>query len=327
MRYITIIAFTGGAILLTLLVAHFGADGILQALGSLGWQNFLTIVGFHLVLIVVMGFAWGLLGRHRTDGKLYRFIWGRLIRDSAGEVLPFSQVGGYVLGARAATKSGISGNFAAASSVVDLTMELIAQLVYTALGLALLTRLQPDNEIAVPILTAISVMTLLSLVFLFVQARGAGLIERLAMRLMKQWLGAKLGTSTTVQSHIHALHGRRPTLAACSFLHLVTWVGSGVECWLTLQFMGIDIDLSSALVIDSLLYGIRSFAFMVPNALGVQEGAYVALGALFGVAPDISLALSLIRRGRDLAIGVPALILWQVIEGRRFWQPAQPPAE
>jgi putative membrane protein len=203
-------------------------------------------------------------------------------------------------------------------------MELIGQLVYTALGLALLTLVQPDNELAIPILSAIAGMTCLALVFFFVQARGAGMIERLGMRLMKQWFGSKTNVSSTVQADIHAIHGRRPTLALCCFLHLASWVGSGVECWLTLRFMGIDIDLSSAIVIDSLLYGIRSFAFMVPNALGVQEGAYVALGSLFGVAPDVSLALSLVRRGRDIVIGIPALIAWQFVEGRRLWQPASP---
>ncbi len=324
MKYLTIIAFTAGAIVLTTLIAHFGAEGVIRALADLGWSNFLAIVGFHCGLIVLMGIAWWLLGRNRTDARPHRYIWGRLIRDSASEVLPFSQVGGYVLGARAAASIGIAGSFAAASTVVDLTMELIGQLVYTALGLALLTALQPDNRIALPILAAIGLMTILSLIFFFVQARGAGLIERLAMRLMKQWLGAKLSASSSVQSDIHELHGRRGTLISCSFLHLASWIGSGIEAWITLRLMGIDIDLSSAIVIDSLLYGIRSFAFMVPNALGVQEGAYVALGSLFGIAPDVSLALSLVRRGRDLIIGVPALIVWQLMESWRIWQTATP---
>jgi hypothetical protein len=46
----------------------------------------------------------------------------------------------------------------------------------------------------------------------------------------------------------------------------------------------------------------------------------VLLGALFGVSPEASLALSLIRRARDFAIGAPALIVWQVIEGRRAYR-------
>ncbi len=60
-----------------------------------------------------------------------------------------------------------------------------------------------------------------------------------------------------------------------------------------------------------------NFAVLVPGYLGVQEAVLAALGALFGIAPEVTLAFSLIRRARDLAIGVPVLLLWQVFEARR----------
>ena len=56
---------------------------------------------------------------------------------------------------------------------------------------------------------------------------------------------------------------------------------------------------------------------MVPSGLGVQEGAYALLGPLFGLPADAALALSLLKRARDLAIGIPLLLGWQVIESRR----------
>jgi hypothetical protein len=52
----------------------------------------------------------------------------------------------------------------------------------------------------------------------------------------------------------------------------------------------------------------------------VQEGAYILLGAGFGVTPETALALSLLKRGRDLVIGLPALVAWQLAEGRHFWR-------
>src|SRR5262249_13432524 len=69
--------------------------------------------------------------------------------------------------------------------------------------------------------------------------------------------------------------------------------------------------------IESLVYAIRSAAVFIPNALGVQEGAYVLLGPLFGVATDTALAISVLKRARDIAIGVPVLLIWQAAEGRR----------
>jgi glycosyltransferase 2 family protein len=81
------------------------------------------------------------------------------------------------------------------------------------------------------------------------------------------------------------------------------------------------------LVIEGLLYAIRSAAFAVPNAVGVQEGAYILLGAGFGVTPELALALSLLKRARDLAIGLPALAAWQSAETGRLWRRLGPPAD
>jgi len=77
-------------------------------------------------------------------------------------------------------------------------------------------------------------------------------------------------------------------------------------------------------VIESLLYAIRTVAFAIPNAVGVQEGAYILLGGSFGLTPEMGLALSLLKRARDLAIGLPALGVWQALEGGRLWDRLAP---
>jgi uncharacterized membrane protein YbhN (UPF0104 family) len=56
---------------------------------------------------------------------------------------------------------------------------------------------------------------------------------------------------------------------------------------------------------------------MVPVGLGVQEGAYALLGPLFGLPAEAALALSLIKRTRNISIGVPMLLSWQFVEIRR----------
>ena len=93
---------------------------------------------------------------------------------------------------------------------------------------------------------------------------------------------------------------------------------SSVEAWIALRLMGADPGFATVLALESLLAAIRSVAFAVPNAVGVQEGAYLLLGGGFGLPPEIALALSLLKRARDLAIGVPALLAWQLVESRRL---------
>ena len=71
------------------------------------------------------------------------------------------------------------------------------------------------------------------------------------------------------------------------------------------------------MAIESLVCAARSAAAIVPNALGVQEAAYAVLAPLFGVGAEFGLAVSLLKRARDIAVGVPILLLWQFVEGHR----------
>jgi putative membrane protein len=314
-----VIGLIAGLFLTVMFVLANGAGQIWRSATLLGWSGFLAVLLFHLCLIAGMGSGWWLLGRGREDISLKRCVWGRLIRDSAAEALPLSQIGGFVVGARAITLAGVSSAFAAASTVVDVTVELVAQLGYTLLGLLLLSLVRPDNAFAGPGLAGLSAMAILASIFIAVQARGAGFVEQAGQRLARQFLGGRIGASGAVQAQIRALHRRRAALAGATCVHLACWLLSGVETWGTLRLMQVRLSLADGLIIDSLLYGMRSIAFMVPNAFGVQEGGLVILGAMFGVGADTALALSLIKRARDLTIGVPALLTWQALEGRRVW--------
>jgi len=317
-KFAAVLGLVAGLALATLLVLAYGAGAIWHAAAALGWGGFAAVALYHTALMGLMGVAWWLLAAGQLWARVWRFAAARLIRDSASEALPFSQLGGYVAGVRSATLAGIPAAFAAGSTVVDVTAELAAQLAYTLLGLGLLAWLRPGDRLILPVLAGVAVMTVLAGIFIAVQARGAGLLERASTRLTRQFLG-RAGASGAVQDTITRLHARPLRLAAATLVHLASWVLSGLETWLTLHLMGVPLSVAAALAIDSLLYGLRSVAFFVPSALGVQEGGLVLLGGMFGLGPEAALALSFIKRGRDLAIGVPALLAWQMIEGRRAW--------
>jgi hypothetical protein len=50
----------------------------------------------------------------------------------------------------------------------------------------------------------------------------------------------------------------------------------------------------------------------------VQEAGIVIFGHMAGVGGDVALSLSLAKRMREILFGVPALVSWQVVEGRRM---------
>src|SRR5438552_14166630 len=127
MRALSIIAALLGLATVAALVGYFGTGPVLRSLLAIGWAGFSVICLVHLAVISVEGVAWRLLV---PGTRFWVFVWGRVVRDAGSEVLPVSQMGGCVLGARAVALAGVRGTIAAASPMVDLTLEFLAKLAY-----------------------------------------------------------------------------------------------------------------------------------------------------------------------------------------------------
>jgi putative membrane protein len=308
-----------GLALIGILIGYFGADAVFRSLLAVGWGGFATICLIHLALMAVMGIAWWAL---LPGTKLWISIWGRLVRDAGSEVLPLSQVGGYVLGARAIAFAGVPGSTAAASTIVDVSLEFVSQIAFTGLALGWLIRLWPASPIAAPVAIGLAVAAILGVGLFAAQRRGFDFIDRLARVLGRDRLERTAAGAAALQAAVSAIYGRRLRLCANFVLHLVSWIAATTEVWLALRFAGAPLGFGVVLVIEGLLYAVRSVAFAVPNAVGVQEGAYILLGGSFGLTPEMALALSLLKRARDLTLGLPVLAACQFFEGRRLWRRA-----
>ena len=109
-------------------------------------------------------------------------------------------------------------------------------------------------------------------------------------------------------------------------MHFAGWIAAAGGVWIAFHLIGQRVDFASVIAIESLICATRSAALFVPNALGVQEAAYAVLTPLFGIGPEIGLAVSVLKRARDIALGLPILAIWQAVEGRRALtgEPADP---
>ncbi len=317
MKLFSVLAAVLGLSLIAVLIFHFGPQAVTRPLIAVGWTGFAAVCSIHLALIAVMGLAWGVL---MPGTRLWVPVWGRIVRDFGSELLPLSQIGGYVLGARAVTLAGVDGTTATASTIVDITLELFGQLAYTALGLASLLYVKPHAPIAMPVAIGLAAAALLAAGFVFVQRRGFNLFDQFARMLGRGWADKTAAGAAVLHSALTAIYFRRGRASSSFALHLACWIASTLEAWVALRFAGASLGFATVLVIESLLYAARSVAFAVPNAVGVQEGAYILLGASFGLTPETALALSLLKRARDLTIGVPALVAWQLFESGRLWR-------
>jgi putative membrane protein len=315
-RATAIAAAVVGLVIATVVIGYFNVGAVLKAIEPIGWGGFAVVLLAQLGLFVPLGLAWWSVAPV-GPARAPVFVWGRLMREAASDVLPFSQLGGLVIAARAAVLGGVSTAEAFGSSVVDITLEVVAQLIYTVVGIALLANrfgfAAAHERLIYSLLGGLAIAGALVGGFIVTQRRGLGVIENMVHRMVP----AAAHHATAVTRVVEAAYGKPLSLWACLALHVLSWFGGAVGAWLILMFIGHPLPFLSVVAIESLLFAIRNAAFMVPSGLGVQEGAYALLGPLFGLPAEAALALSLLKRARDVAVGVPALLSWQIAESRR----------
>jgi putative membrane protein len=308
-----------GLAVITGLVIYFGAGDVLRALASVTIWGVVGYTAAQIATLLGLGLAWRMLLRSRQKGSFWLCVWGRAVRDSTGEFLPFSQVGGYVLGARVISLGGVARTDAVASTLGDITTEFLAQLVFVGAGLAILMRLVPHSELLLPVSIGLAVAVALG-VGLIVAQRGAGtrLFSALAMRIAGTTGQGAADNFQKLQSALDGMYTQHHRLAWGAFIHLLCWFGTGTASYIGFTALGVHISWLDAVCIEAMLHAIMALGFFIPGRVGVQEAAYTLLGGLFGIPPDISLSLSLLRRARDFMIAVPVLIIWQGQEARQL---------
>ena len=308
-----------GLALAVLVVSWFGASKVLASLETVGVPGFVLFGLYSLATFSITGAAWWVLAAGEPAKRWPVFIFGRLLRESASDILPFSSIGGVVVGARGVVLRGVDAAQAYGALALDLVTEIIAQIGFLALGgLLLSAHLSGQtraHDIELSFATAIAVAMFAIGGMVVAQWRGFNLLDRLAARVSPAAARHVQGVSDVV-----AELRRQPwRLVASVTLHAIGWVASAVGSWIALRLMNVPISIPAVIAIESLLSAVKSAAFVVPNAMGVQEAAYALLGQLFGLSGETGVALSLLRRAKDLALGAPTLLAWQAMEGRRLF--------
>jgi putative membrane protein len=304
----------------TALFVREGFSPILAAFAAAGWGILWTSL-FHLVPMVLNARAWQLLLPRPRPSWLY-FIWCVWVREAVNGLLPVARIGGEVVSARLLMHRGVRAPAAVATLVVDVTVSLVSQASFTLLGLALAALAELDEgfllDIAVGLAAAVPVMAAAA----FAQKFGLfGLFARILRALFSVFgdrFSSLVGGAALLDRAVRALYRRLPSIFACGLWQLAGWVAGAGEIWIALYFLNSPIDFNSAIIIEALVQAVGSTAFIIPGALGVQEGGFLLIGGMLGLSPDIALALALVRRARDVIVFVPALAAWQYSVGRRL---------
>jgi len=148
------------------------------------------------------------------------------------------------------------------------------------------------------------------------QVRANGALRAQVLRIFRQTFAITyalevIGLAVAGAGLAQALAGL--ALARRGDILTLRALGAG-EAAVALALLGHPLPLADVVAMESIIFAIRSAAFVIPGAIGVQEGGYVLVGAALGLSPELALAVSLLKRGRELTLGLAALVVWHLVE-------------
>ncbi|HJU19020.1 MAG TPA: lysylphosphatidylglycerol synthase domain-containing protein [Stellaceae bacterium] len=280
-----------------------------------------AIAALHLVEQTGCGCAWHALVERPRPSRRY-FVWMRWIRSSVAALVPVSGVGAALIAVRLSIRGGIAMDMAAASLTLDATMEMITQIVFTAMGIGLFLAGTSDSRMLDWGLPGLLAAVLLVALFIAAQRWGGlKLVESGLARLAKRWPALSRFAEAKLHDCLIRLYRDRRAAVVAATYHLGAWLLGAGEIWLALVAVGHPLNLADCVTIESLSMAARSAGFFLPGALGAQEGGLILAGGLFGLSPETAMSIAVLKRLRDVVVGVPGLFAWLWAEGRH------PPAD
>src|SRR5262249_31377004 len=155
---------------------------------------------------------------------------------------------------RALVLRGIATPVAAASSIVDVTTEMMAQIVFILIGVVPFVTSAEAGPLPAAMIAGIVFVLAGSIAFIVLQRRGLGLAQSLAERFLPE--AAK--RTENFRQAIDAIYENPRRLALSSFIHLIGWIASAFVTWLAVRLIGGHLDFGGAVAIEAVLSALRS---------------------------------------------------------------------
>jgi putative membrane protein len=314
-------AYIGGVLGLALLVTvviRADLPAMLHTLNTGGWR-LLWLIPYRALFFALYAAGWLILLRpydpaHRAN--LGYLFWVTTVRDAVDRLLPVASVGGGVVGIRLLRWRGLATAPVGASVIVEMVLTMIIVYLFTAMGLLLLVELSATGQeyrrllLAFLLSLPVPILTVLLL-------RYGSAFERL-QRFLRPLVGEMSEQAAALDQELRALIRSGWRLGAAGVLQLAALISGSFEIWFALRLFGHPVDWATALVLESMTQAVRHLAFVVPAGLGVQEAGLVLFGHALGISSELALAVSMAKRLREVLCGLPALLSWQWLEGRRL---------
>jgi hypothetical protein len=320
------------------------AGGLVTALRDGDRARALALLGGHLswlplvLLPFVAGMAcdacsmWLMLGASGWRLPYRKVLRLRMAAEGALFTLPAGSIAAEALKpVLLKRRHGVPLSVGATAVLINKSFIVLTNAVYLVLGLvfggALLRAALPGAW--GNLLTALTVGGTLGCLglglVLLATVRRPQVLDRLLGQLPQRWR-TRLARRGPALVDTSAFFAEPRRVAACCGLALLHWFIEAFETWAAARLIGLSLTPSGALAFESLLALMRSLAFFLPGAIGLQDGGHLLLAHLAGSSATVAGGmLVIVKRGKELLWTAVAALLMPA--GDVAAEPAAEPTE
>ncbi|HTY94314.1 MAG TPA: lysylphosphatidylglycerol synthase domain-containing protein [Steroidobacteraceae bacterium] len=308
-----------GLALLAALLIHADLPAMLRT-WKLAGGGLLWLIPWRVMFFVLYAVGWRALLRPGDPEGRAGFgyvLWVTTVREAVDRLLPVASLGGGVVGVRLMRWRDLGAVPVSATIIVEILLTVFAMYLLAALAAVILlgTGATGDHhEVILMLLLTLPIPVGIPLLL-----RHGAVFQRLE-RFLSPMVGLTSGAevAAALDAQLHACLGRWRTLAFAGALQVVAVVSASLEIWWALRLFDHPVSIASAVMLEGMTQAARHLAFIVPAGLGVQEAALVFFGHTLGISTEMALAVSAVKRLREVLCGVPPLLSWHWLEARRL---------
>lgn len=294
------ISFVVGVLLFFLFVYFIGPSQIWENIKRLTWQNFIILLFLRFVHSLLRTVCWKIIFEQYEKKISYSYLYAaRLAGDAIGYLTPSAQLGGEPIRAMMVNKSNLEKSFA--SVIVDKTIEIITQILFTIIGVIIVIALIPLPGKYEYLLIAFVLGAAFIAIFSFIKQKQGffiwiiKILKKLKIRF--KFIEKRETRIKEIDDHISHFYKKHKKIFLIVFLlHSFIFLLWTTEIYLTLLFIGAE---GVTLIKSYLIVSLGAFVVMLPTmpaSLVTYEITYITIFVLLGLGADSGMTLILIRR-------------------------------
>ena len=320
MRWTRPILFLAGLGFLIFIISEINLSETLHLLSNIG-SGVILVLFIYLLAFLVNTFTWQVSLNNIPISPLwiYRLFQMRLVGETFNNITPLAGMGGEVAKAMLLKKYyGISYQDGVASLILAKTINVLALILFLTVGFWFVVN-SPDLPPSYKSIAGTGLGALIFgvvIFFLIQRTKVTSVIgEFLSHRKFFSWLTKSLKHVEAVEQRLvvfyTVLRGRFFFAFICASLN---WVLGALEVYYTMRLIGHPISFFDAWIIESVAQLVKAGSFFIPASIGLQEGAFLAIGGAITGSPAAGFTSAIVRRFREVVWILWGLIVFYVIK-------------